>query len=84
MKKLLASLVIITLSISTVFAYELSVQDKNLLQAIKPALEKKYVQGAEWFQDILSRINDIFPVLKPNTRSYELILGLKGNIRYYS
>jgi hypothetical protein len=78
MKKILTSLVIITLSISTAFTYELSVEDSNVLQTLKPILEKKYVEDSKSFEGIVARIDDIYSVLRPNTRSYELLSQLKG------
>jgi len=77
MKKLISILTIILFSLSWVFAFDLNAKDKQLLQSLKPALEKKFEIDPEWFELIQARIDNILPNLKPETRSYELILGLK-------
>ncbi len=78
MKKILSTFIIIMFSISTVFAYDLSIKDKASLNKLQPVLERVYTQDNQKFQDILVRINDILPKLELNTRSYELVYQLRN------
>lgn len=78
MKKMILAVWILLVSLSSVFAYELNNKDKEMLTSLQSVLEVVYENDYKKFEDIQDKVNSIFPSLKTDTRSYELMSELQS------